>query len=67
MTKKQMRKIAKELCELELAHRNTNAQDEIAKIEQKIMQITTRIFTSPDGMETMAEIDEMVQDMLSNS
>lgn len=66
MTKKQMRKIAKELYELELAHQNTNAQDEVAKIEQKIMQISTKIFTSPDGMELMAEIDEMVQDMLNN-
>ena len=64
MTKKQMRKIAKELYELELAHQNTNAQ--VAKIEQKIMQISTKIFTSPDGMELMAEIDEMVQDMLNN-
>lgn len=60
MTKKQMRKIAKQLCELEKAMQNCSDQSERSAIEKQILSISNKIFSSPDGLELMAEIDELV-------
>lgn len=66
MTKKQMRKTAKEIISLEKIHRNPeSSQDEISKAEKRIIQISNMLSCLPDGMDIMMEIDAMVQEELS--
>ena len=66
MTKKQMRKTAKEIIALEKIHRNPeSSQDEISKAEKRIIQITNMLSCLPDGMDIMIEIDAIVQSELA--
>lgn len=68
MTRKQMRKIAKEICEWEMIHRDPlSTKEEIAQAEDRIMQLSNQIMATKNGIYTMLEIDEMVQDLLSKN
>ena len=61
MTKKQMRKLAKEIIELEKIHRNKDSSPAaVRQAEERIVQITNMLMCLPGGMEAMLEIDEMV-------
>ena len=65
MTKKQMRKIVKEIVELEKIHRNPESSSEaVSKAEKRIIQITNNLSCLPDGMNIMMEIDAMIQSEL---
>lgn len=65
MTKKQMRKTAKEIIALEKIHRNPeSSQDEISKAEKRIIQLTNMLSCLPDG-DIIYEIDAIVQEELS--
>lgn len=69
MTKKQIKKIASEMTALEKIHNDGNSsQDQIAKAEKRIMQLTEMIMRLPhdQGFEIMAEIDEIIQKNLKN-
>ena len=69
MTKKQIRKIAKEIIALERLHNDPNAsQDEVARAEKRIIQITSMInsmrISEEERYNIMAEIDIIVQEEL---
>ena len=66
MTRKQMKKLAKQLYEQELIHQDPDASKEAkAKAEDKIMQLTNYVMCLPDGFNTFCEIDIMIQDFMS--
>ena len=63
MTNKQIRKYAKEVCELEKIHSNPDAtQEQKAQAEKRIIQITNIVMSlSPEvGMGILAQIDDIV-------
>ena len=60
MTRKQMKKLAKELYQCEQIHQNeSSSKEEKSRAENRIMQITNQI----DGINILLEIDVMVQDL----
>lgn len=62
MTKKQMRKIAQEVYDLNLIHDNPKSSDaERARAEKRIINITKQIMCLPRNLEVLGEIDSMVQ------
>lgn len=64
MTRKQMKKLAKEIYQCELIHENKNSSmEEKNRAEGRIIQITNQILALPDGFNTMLEIDLLVQQM----
>ena len=67
MTKKQMRKLANEIVELELIHQKSTDEEEKSRAEKRIMEISHKIGGTPEGLEIMMEIDEMVQEKLKNN
>lgn len=67
MTKKQMRKFANEIVELELIHQNSTDEEERKRAEKRIMEISHKIGGTVEGIEIMMEIDEMVQSKLKNN
>lgn len=65
MTRKQMKKLAKEIYECELIHQNeSSSKEEKTRAEDRIMQISNQVMMLHDGMNTMLQIDEIVQDLL---
>lgn len=66
MTRKQIKKFANELAELELIHQTSSDKEEIMRAEERIMSITNRLMTEPNGLVTMMEIDTLVQEKLDN-
>lgn len=66
MTRKQMRKLAKEIYDCELVHSSeTSSTEEKSQAERRIMQLTNQIAALPDGINVMLEVDIMVQQMAS--
>ncbi len=62
MTKKQMRKIAQEVYDLNLIHDNPeSSNEEKARAEKRIMTITKQIMCLQGYMEILGDIDSMVQ------
>lgn len=65
MTKKQMRKIAQEVYDLNLVHDSpTSSDEEKSRAEKRIISITKQIMCLPRGLETIGEIDSMVQKLI---
>lgn len=68
MTRKQMKKLAKELYECELIHQDDSSpKEEKARADSRVMQITNQIMALHDGINIMLEIDVMVQDLASKN
>ena len=68
MTRKQMKKLAKELYECELIHQDdSSSKEEKARADSRVMQITNQIMALHDGINTMLEIDVMVQNLASKN
>lgn len=66
MTRKQMRKLAKEIYDCELVHSSkTSSTEKKSQAERRIMQLTNQIAALPDGINVMLEVDIMVQQMAS--
>lgn len=66
MTRKQMRKLAKEIYDCELVHSSeTSSTEEKSQAERRIMQLTNQIAALPDSINVMLEVDIMVQQMAS--
>lgn len=64
MTRKQMKKLAKELYQCEQIHQNeSSSKEEKSRAENRIMQITNYIMALNDGINILLEIDVMVQDL----
>lgn len=64
MTRKQMKKLAKELYQCEQIHQNESSlKEEKSRAENRIMQITNQIMALNDGINILLEIDVMVQDL----
>lgn len=62
MTKKQMRKIAQEVYDLNLTHDSVESSDEEKiRAEKRIMSITNQIMCLPRGIEVLGEIDSIIQ------
>lgn len=67
MTRKQMKKLAKELYECEQIHQNeSSSKEEKSRADNRIIQITNWIMALNDGINIMLEIDTMVQDLATN-
>lgn len=65
MTKKQMRKIAQEVYDLNLVHDSpTSSDEEKSRAEKRIISITKQLMCLPRGLETIGEIDSMVQKII---
>lgn len=64
MTRKQMKKLAKELYQCEQIHQNeSSSKEEKSRAENRIMQTTNQIMALNDGINILLEIDVMVQDL----
>ena len=64
MTRKQMKKLAKELYQCEQIYQNeSSSKEEKSRAENRIMQITNQIMALNDGINILLEIDVMVQDL----
>lgn len=64
MTRKQMKKLAKELYKCEQIHQSdSSSKEEKSQADNRIMQITNQIMALNDGINIMLEIDVMVQDL----
>ena len=62
MTRKQIRKLADQIIQLELIHRNPDSsQEEKVKAESQIIQISGMI-GKLGGLQLMEQIDELVQE-----
>ena len=65
MTKKQMKKVAQEIAAYEKIHSDpTSTEEEKKNAENNILYLTNRIFTAPNGLELMTEIDDLIQKYL---
>lgn len=68
MTRKQMKKLAKELYECECIHQNeTSSKEEKARADNRIIQLTNQIMALHDGLNIMLEIDVMVQGLANQN
>ena len=66
MTRKQMKKLAKEIYECEIIHSSTSSSiEEKSRAEKRIMQLTNQIASLPDGINIMLEVDLLIQQMAS--
>lgn len=66
MTRKQMKKLAKEIYDCELIHSSEiSSIEEKSRAEKRIIQLTNQIMALSDGINIMLEIDIMVQQMAS--
>ena len=69
MTRKQIKKLANELAELEMVHQNSSqiSKEELIRIENRIMSITSQLMMDKHGLEAMCEIDQIVQQKLNKA
>lgn len=68
MTRKQMKKLAKELYECECIHQDeTSSKEEKARADNRIIQLTNQIMALHDGLNIMLEIDVMVQGLANQN
>lgn len=66
MTKKQIKKLANELAELELIHQSlSSTEEEKIRAEERILAITCQIMREPDAMEVMTKVDDLVQEKIT--
>lgn len=66
MTRKQMKKLAKEIYDCELIHSSkTSSTEEKSRAEKRIMSLTNQIAALPDGINIMLEVDTFIQQMAS--
>lgn len=66
MTRKQKRKIAKEIYECELIHQDMSASKEKRlQADDRIFQITNQIMEMEDGLNLMLELDVMIQELVN--
>lgn len=66
MTRKQMKKLAKEIYDCEMIHSNeSSSKEDKSRATNRIMQITNQIMALHDGINVMLEVDVMVQEMAS--
>lgn len=62
MTKKQTRKLAKEIYDNELIRQDpSSSKEEKSRAEARIMTLTNQIMALNNGMEVMLEVDEIIQ------
>ena len=62
MTNKQIKKLVKELVDLELIHQDPNSpKSEKNRAEKRIMAITNQLMTEPNGLISLMDIDDLVQ------
>ena len=65
MTRKQIRKMAEQIAQLELIHQNPDSsKEEKAQAERQIMQLSGMLACLPNGLDIMSEIDVLVQTRL---
>lgn len=64
MTRKQIKKLANELTELELIHQKSSDKEEIMRVEKRIMSITSQLMSDPNALSAMMDIDDLVQQKL---
>lgn len=68
MTRKQMKKLAQEIFEQELIHQSeSSSMEDKSRAEKKIMELTNKICSSKDGMQTMLEIDILIQELANKN
>lgn len=66
MTKKQIKKLAQQIVELELIHSDPSSSKEVkTNVENRIIQLSGMLSCLPNGLEVMGEIDLMVQKALA--
>lgn len=65
MTKKQLKKYAKQLAELEYKLQNAEANDEINSLQKRIMNLQESN-EADMTIDDMTAVDEMVQEILQN-
>lgn len=67
MTKKQIQKLADQIVEQELIHRNpSSTKEEKSQAENRIIQLSGMLACLPNGLELMTEIDYIVQQKLAD-
>lgn len=65
MTRKQMKKLAKQISECQLIHEDKTASKEARlKAEDTILHLTNQILALHDGINILLEIDSYVQENL---
>lgn len=64
MTRKQIKKLAQELAELEIIHETSEKKEEVIRAEKRIMTITSLLSRDPNGLLKLIEVDEMVQEKI---
>lgn len=67
MTRKQIKKLANELAQLELIHQNSSDKEERLRVEKRILAITGQIMTDPLSLRILSEVDELVQQKLNEN
>lgn len=68
MTRKQMKKLAKELYDCELIHSdNSSSLEEKSRAENRVIQITNSVMALKDGINILLEIDGMVQQLVTKN
>jgi len=68
MTKKQMRKIAQEIYDLNIIHDNPeSSNEERSRAEKRIISITKQIMCLPRNLEVLGEIDSIVQSIIKKN
>ena len=68
MTRKQMKKYAMELAQLEQTRSNEEAtKEEKLAAEKRIMNLTNQIMMYKDGISALLEIDTMCQNILKSN
>lgn len=68
MTRKQIKKLAKEFYKCELVHQSeTSSKEEKSQAERQIMQLTNQIMSLQDGINILLEIDLYIQDLVRNN
>lgn len=68
MKRKQIKKLAFEIAECELIRsKESSSKEEIARSENRILQLTNLVMCLPDGINVMSEIDAEVQKLLTNN
>lgn len=65
MTKKQIKKLANELAELELIHQTSSDKEELIRVEKRIISITNQLMADRNALSSMMDIDDLVQKKLN--
>ncbi len=64
MTKKAMKKLAREIYECDLIHDDpATSVEEKSRAEARIMQLTKQIMAMKNGMDILLEVDVLIQEL----